>query len=108
MRSRLLCRRHCEAHLRGLESPPASRMLSFSDVEHRCRSALLTAAAVAAVWILLPQKALPWQGAGAQQDVPVVEGKVLSAAGTPIPGASLELVAENPDAQKEVVVAKAT
>jgi tetratricopeptide (TPR) repeat protein len=83
-------------------------MLSFSDVGHRCRSALLAAAAVAAVWILLPQKALPLQGARAKQEVPVVEGKVLSAAGAPIPGASLELAAENPEAQKEVVVAKAT
>jgi tetratricopeptide (TPR) repeat protein len=83
-------------------------MLSFSDVERRCRPTLLTAAGVAAVLSLLPQKAWPLEHARAKQDVAVVEGKVLSAEGAPIPGASLQLAAENPDSQKEVVVAKAT
>jgi len=83
-------------------------MLSFTDVEHRCRPALLTAAGVVALLMLPPQNALPLQRARAKQDAPVVAGKVLSAAGAPVPGANLQLTAENPDSQKEVVVAKAT
>jgi len=79
-------------------------MLPFSDVGLPYRRALLVA--TAAVLIPLSRYALPAQGSPAREDDPVVEGQVLNAAGAPIPGASLELEAEDPGPPRDV--AKAT